>query len=154
MASGSRCMSGNTCGCRVSWTYRWAVMVPRINTRGDRVFQAMAPYTIIPAVGVVCLCKVKAGLRLSPRGSPLRQIIAGCVCNGFMSTESGIPGTIFQQDNARLPVVKTIRDFCSAQHMQLLPRPAYSPDMSPNEHVWDLVGRRLVRDPRPAASKA
>ncbi|PRD34842.1 UNVERIFIED_CONTAM: Transposable element Tcb2 transposase [Trichonephila clavipes] len=66
----------------------------------------------------------------------------------------GIPGTIFQQDNARLPVVKTIRDFCSAQHMQLLPRPAYSPDMSPNEHVWDLVGRRLVRDPRPAASKA
>ncbi|GFX98710.1 transposable element Tcb1 transposase [Trichonephila clavipes] len=31
--------------------------------------------------------------------------------------------------------------------------PAYSPDMSPIEHVWDLVGRRLSRDPRPAASK-
>ncbi|GFU23137.1 uncharacterized protein TNCV_3515761 [Trichonephila clavipes] len=26
-------MSGNTCGCRILWTYRWAVMVPRINTR-------------------------------------------------------------------------------------------------------------------------
>ncbi|GFX41422.1 transposable element Tc1 transposase [Trichonephila clavipes] len=25
--------------------------------------------------------------------------------------------------------------------------------MSPIEHVWDLVGRRLARDPRPAASK-
>ncbi|GFU79843.1 transposable element Tcb1 transposase [Trichonephila clavipes] len=37
--------------------------------------------------------------------------------------------------------------------MQLLPWPAYSPDMSPNEHVWDLVGRCLSRDPRPAASK-
>ncbi|PRD24850.1 UNVERIFIED_CONTAM: hypothetical protein NCL1_42587 [Trichonephila clavipes] len=37
--------------------------------------------------------------------------------------------------------------------MQLLPWPAYSPDMSPIEHVWDLVGRRLVRDPRSAASK-
>ncbi|GFV91112.1 transposable element Tcb1 transposase [Trichonephila clavipes] len=37
--------------------------------------------------------------------------------------------------------------------MQLLPWPAYSPDMSPIEHVWDLVGRRLARDPRPAASK-
>ncbi|GFV30009.1 uncharacterized protein TNCV_3100861 [Trichonephila clavipes] len=32
-----RCMSGNTCGCRMSWTYRWAVLVSRINTRGDRV---------------------------------------------------------------------------------------------------------------------
>ncbi|GFV83715.1 hypothetical protein TNCV_2555031 [Trichonephila clavipes] len=25
--------------------------------------------------------------------------------------------------------------------------------MSPIEHVWDLAGRRLARDPRPAASK-
>ena len=25
--------------------------------------------------------------------------------------------------------------------------------MSPVEHVWDLFGRRLTRDPRPAASK-
>ncbi|GFU58772.1 retrovirus-related Pol polyprotein from transposon 17.6 [Trichonephila clavipes] len=41
----------------------------------------------------------------------------------------------------------------TAQHMQLLPWPAYSSDMSPIEHVWDLVGRRLARDPRPAASK-
>ncbi|GFT54985.1 hypothetical protein TNCV_2325051 [Trichonephila clavipes] len=31
--------------------------------------------------------------------------------------------------------------------------PAYSPDMSPIDHVWDLVGRRLDRDPRPIASK-
>ncbi|GFT28696.1 hypothetical protein TNCV_4832541 [Trichonephila clavipes] len=37
--------------------------------------------------------------------------------------------------------------------MQLLPWPAYSPDMSPIEHVWDLVCRRLARDPRTAASK-
>ncbi|GFX83586.1 transposable element Tcb1 transposase [Trichonephila clavipes] len=37
--------------------------------------------------------------------------------------------------------------------MQLLPWPAYSPDMSPIEHVWDLVGRRVARDPCPAASK-
>ncbi|GFX14893.1 transposable element Tcb1 transposase [Trichonephila clavipes] len=37
--------------------------------------------------------------------------------------------------------------------MQLVPWSAYSPDMSPIEHVGDLVGRRLARDPRPAASK-
>ncbi|PRD28099.1 UNVERIFIED_CONTAM: hypothetical protein NCL1_33460 [Trichonephila clavipes] len=45
------------------------------------------------------------------------------------------------------------RLFCSAQHMQLLPWPAHSPDMLPIEHVWDFVGRRLARDPRPAVSK-
>ncbi|GFU86951.1 uncharacterized protein TNCV_3442211 [Trichonephila clavipes] len=41
----------------------------------------------------------------------------------------------------------------TAQHVQLLPRSAYSPDMSPIEHVEDLVGRRLARDPYPAAAK-
>ncbi|GFX72483.1 transposable element Tc1 transposase [Trichonephila clavipes] len=30
---------------------------------------------------------------------------------------------------------------------------SYSPDMSPIEHVGVLVGRRLARNPRPAASK-
>ncbi|GFX44889.1 transposable element Tcb1 transposase [Trichonephila clavipes] len=37
--------------------------------------------------------------------------------------------------------------------MQLLPWLAYSPDMSPIEHVWDLVGQHLAHHPRPAASK-
>ncbi|GFY09908.1 hypothetical protein TNCV_3698701 [Trichonephila clavipes] len=37
--------------------------------------------------------------------------------------------------------------------MQLLLWPAYSPDMSPIEHMWDLVGRHLARDLHPAASK-
>ncbi|GFU11405.1 hypothetical protein TNCV_4041111 [Trichonephila clavipes] len=58
-----------------------------------------------------------------------------------------------RQDNARLHVAKTVRDFCSAQHMQLLPWPVYSPDISPIEHVLDLVGRRLASDSRPATSK-
>ncbi|GFV37051.1 transposable element Tc1 transposase [Trichonephila clavipes] len=57
------------------------------------------------------------------------------------------------QDNARPHVAKTDRDYCSAQHMQLLPWPVYSPDMSPIEQVWYLVGRRLARDRRSAASK-
>ncbi|GFY05913.1 transposable element Tc1 transposase [Trichonephila clavipes] len=65
----------------------------------------------------------------------------------------GIRGAISQQDNTRPHVAKTVRDFCLAQHIQLLPWPAYSPDMSPIEHVWDFVGWRLARDPRPAALK-
>ncbi|GFX57356.1 transposable element Tc1 transposase [Trichonephila clavipes] len=31
-----------------------------------------------------------------------------------------MPGVIFQQDNVRPNVAKTVRDFCSAKHMQLL----------------------------------
>ncbi|GFV72031.1 transposable element Tc1 transposase [Trichonephila clavipes] len=65
----------------------------------------------------------------------------------------GNPGAIFQQNNARPHVAKTIRDLCSALDMQLLPRPAYSPNMSPIEQVWDLVGRYLARDLRLVASK-
>ncbi|GFY02999.1 uncharacterized protein TNCV_980041 [Trichonephila clavipes] len=48
------------------WTYRWAVMVQRINTSNNRVLKAIAPHTITPAVGVVYGCKAKAGLRRSP----------------------------------------------------------------------------------------
>ncbi|GFU86202.1 hypothetical protein TNCV_368601 [Trichonephila clavipes] len=50
-------------------------------------------------------------------------------------------------------VAKTVRDFCSSQHTQLFPWPAYSPDMSPIEHVWYLFDRHFARDPRRAASK-
>ncbi|GFY14615.1 transposable element Tc1 transposase [Trichonephila clavipes] len=56
----------------------------------------------------------------------------------------GSPGAIFQPDNALPHVAKTVRDFCSAQQMQLLPWPAYFPDMSPIEHLGDLVGRRIA----------
>ena len=59
----------------------------------------------------------------------------------------GIPEIIFQHDNARRHFAKTVPSFCSAQHMRFYPWPAYSKDMLPTEHVWDLVGRRLARDP-------
>ncbi|PRD26889.1 UNVERIFIED_CONTAM: Transposable element Tcb2 transposase [Trichonephila clavipes] len=39
------------------------------------------------------------------------------------------------------------------QHKQLLPLPAYSPDMSPIEHVWDLVDWCFARHACPEASK-
>ena len=61
-----------------------------------------------------------------------------------------IPGTIFQQNNACSHVVKTVGDFCLAQYMQLLPWPTYSLDMSPIDHLRNLISQRLVRDPGPA----
>ena len=71
----------------------------------------------------------------------------------FPSFLQGITRAIFQQDNAHPHIAKTVRDFCSVQHMQLFTWTAHSPDMLPIEHAWDLVDRRLARDERPAASK-
>ncbi|GFX94532.1 transposable element Tcb1 transposase [Trichonephila clavipes] len=60
----------------------------------------------------------------------------------------GLPEAVFQQDNARPHVAKTVKSYLDSQTVQLLPWPAYSPDMSPIEHVWDIVGRCLARDLR------
>ncbi|GFT59496.1 transposable element Tc1 transposase [Trichonephila clavipes] len=87
-----------------------------------------------------------------------KQCLPECVIERHSGLTPGvmawsIPGAIFQQDSARPHVSKTVRDFCSAQHMKLFPWHAYLPDISSIEHVWVLVGWRLPRYPHPAASK-
>ncbi|GFW70758.1 DDE_3 domain-containing protein [Trichonephila clavipes] len=42
---------------------------------------------------------------------------------------NGLPGAIFQQDNARLHTARVAQDFL--RHFQTLPWPARSPDFSP-----------------------
>ena len=59
----------------------------------------------------------------------------------LISFFQGIPGTIFQKDNACLHVAKTVWDFYSNQHMQLFPWPTYSPDMLLIEYAWDLIDK-------------
>ncbi|GFX20071.1 transposable element Tcb1 transposase [Trichonephila clavipes] len=66
--------------------------------------------------------------------------------------QQGLPGVVYQQDNARPHVAKTVKSYLDSQQVPLLPWPAYSPDMSPIEHVWDIVRWRLDRDLRPVAS--
>ncbi|GFV67836.1 uncharacterized protein TNCV_926021 [Trichonephila clavipes] len=100
MAPGSRCLSGNKCGCRMSWTYRWAVMVPQINTRGDRVLLAMAPHTITPAVGAVCGCKAKAGLRRSARGLHTRTRLSSLL---RLNLDSSLKTTWFHSAAVQSP---------------------------------------------------
>ncbi|GFW02430.1 hypothetical protein TNCV_1733451 [Trichonephila clavipes] len=68
MTPGSRCMRGNTCDCRMLWTYRWAVIVSRINNRCGLVLKSIESHTITTAVRAVCRCKEKAGLRRTLQG--------------------------------------------------------------------------------------
>ncbi|GFU31039.1 DDE_3 domain-containing protein [Trichonephila clavipes] len=53
---------------------------------------------------------------------------------------NGLPGAIFQQDNARPYTARVDPDFL--RHFQALPWPARSPDLSPVEHVWDQLKRQ------------
>ncbi|GFW79026.1 transposable element Tcb2 transposase [Trichonephila clavipes] len=46
---------------------------------------------------------------------------------------NGLPGTIFQQDNARPHTARVAQDFL--RHFQTLPWSARSPNLSPVEHV-------------------
>ncbi|KAJ4430259.1 hypothetical protein ANN_22471 [Periplaneta americana] len=55
------------------------------------------------------------------------------------------PHAIFQEDNARPYVVRIVQAFFEERRVSLFPWPAHYPDMSPIEHVWDMVGRQPVR---------
>uniref|UniRef100_A0A1A8PPR2 Tc1-like transposase DDE domain-containing protein n=1 Tax=Nothobranchius rachovii TaxID=451742 RepID=A0A1A8PPR2_9TELE len=50
---------------------------------------------------------------------------------------------MFQQDNAWPHVARICTQFLEAENVPVLAWPAYSPDMSPIEHVWDVLDRRI-----------
>ena len=52
---------------------------------------------------------------------------------------------LFQQDNARVHTARVSMTFLQNNNVNVLPWPALSLDMSPIEHVWDLLGQRLRR---------
>ncbi|GFX06104.1 transposable element Tcb2 transposase [Trichonephila clavipes] len=54
---------------------------------------------------------------------------------------NGLPGAIFQQDNARPHTARVAQDFL--RHFQTLPWPARSPDLSPVVRVWDQLKRQM-----------
>ncbi len=50
---------------------------------------------------------------------------------------------MLQHDNARPHVARICTQFLEAENSPVLAWPAYSPDMSPIEHVWDALDRRI-----------
>ena len=57
--------------------------------------------------------------------------------------------TLYQQDNARPHSTRLTTDFLGQNNVQVLPWPAFSPDLSPIEHLWDQLGRRVFNRQQP-----
>uniref|UniRef100_A0AAZ3NQ15 Tc1-like transposase DDE domain-containing protein n=1 Tax=Oncorhynchus tshawytscha TaxID=74940 RepID=A0AAZ3NQ15_ONCTS len=50
---------------------------------------------------------------------------------------------MFQHDHVRCHVARICTQFLEGENVPVLPWPAYSPHVSPIEHVWDALDRRV-----------
>ena len=64
------------------------------------------------------------------------------------------PHDIFMHNNARPHVAGCCQDMLRDNNITVLPWPAYSADMNPIEHLWDILGRRIRARPAPPQTHA
>ncbi|UYV83897.1 hypothetical protein LAZ67_X000552 [Cordylochernes scorpioides] len=60
---------------------------------------------------------------------------------------SGVPNALYKLDNAGPHTARISQQ--ALQDIHMFPWPAYSPNLSPIEHVWNIIGRRLHALPQP-----
>ena len=61
---------------------------------------------------------------------------------------------MFQHDNAPPHATRICTQFLEAENIPVLPWPAYSPDMSPIEHVWDALDGHVCTGSTSACSSS
>ncbi|GFS78441.1 transposable element Tcb2 transposase [Trichonephila clavipes] len=54
------------------------------------------------------------------------------------------PDFIFMDDNARLHRTLAVEELLESEDITRMDWPAYSPDLNPIGHVWDVLGRRIA----------
>ena len=50
---------------------------------------------------------------------------------------------VFQQGNARRHTIRTCMAYLQQEGVEVLPWPAFSPDLSPIQHLWDELDKRV-----------
>ena len=61
--------------------------------------------------------------------------------------------TLFQQENSRAHSARLTMDFFNQHGVQVLPWPAFSPDLNPIEHLWDQLGKRVYSRRHPPVNR-
>ncbi|XP_041366897.1 corticotropin-releasing factor receptor 1-like [Gigantopelta aegis] len=61
---------------------------------------------------------------------------------------------VFQDGNARAHRARIVNAHLQPHNIYRMPWPAMSPDLSPIEHVWDMIGRRVRQRQRPPTTLA
>ncbi|GFX28817.1 transposable element Tcb2 transposase [Trichonephila clavipes] len=57
---------------------------------------------------------------------------------------------LFMDDNTRPPRANIVDECLQSEDITRMDGPAYSPDLNPIEHVWDMLGQRIAaRQPPP-----
>ncbi|GFV54738.1 transposable element Tcb1 transposase [Trichonephila clavipes] len=57
---------------------------------------------------------------------------------------------LFMDDNARPHHANIVDECLQSKDITRMDWPAYSPDLNPIEHVWDMLGRRIAARQPPA----
>ena len=61
-----------------------------------------------------------------------------------------LPNGVFQLDNARPHIARLCTQYLQTNNIDVLDWPSLSPDLSPIEHLWDELGRKMyLLDPSP-----
>ncbi|GBM35827.1 Transposable element Tc3 transposase [Araneus ventricosus] len=88
----------------------------------------------------------RTDLHVFPSGTVNAQAYRDNILDAYVRPYAGAIGDDFllQDDNARLHRARIVDDYLQQETIQRMERPARSPDLNPNEYVWDALERRIA----------